>query len=413
MVRFLLQGRPLLAAVLTLTVLVAIVFIGRHIGHRCLGTSLNFQDDQDNQAGEAGTSTVAGVASVPDCLTPQQIAFLIEDELAWLMDCRLPNGAFIQSPEGNTVIPYFANLAARTLVARYPGAVRDYILWYLASLNKPDRWGLSGTIYDYRVMYASGSSPANHGQYMEIMMIPTANYDSADSYAATFLSLVADYYFITGDKELIRSHLDDLSLVANVVLELQDEDGLVFVKPGSWTKYLMDNAENYRGLLDWSQVLLEEGYIQEANHLKHAAARIKEGIFDVLYDPETGAFAWSVSPIWKRFPREGRWYPDGVSQLYLLTCGLIAPDDPVAHTIWHAFVKTFPEWQAGVNKDKFPWTSVAVASFMMGDRDKALEFVGWADREYLLNGRPYPWYILESANLVTLLELVASSAPTK
>ena len=86
----------------------------------------------------------------------------------------------------------------------------------------------------------------------------------------------------------------------------------------------------------------------------------------MLYDPETGAFAWSVSPIWKRFPREGRWYPDGVSQLYLLTCGLIAPDDPVAHTIWHAFVKTFPEWQAGVNKDKFPWTSVAVASFMMG-----------------------------------------------
>ena len=34
---------------------------------------------------------------------------------------------------------------------------------------------------------------------------------------------------------------------------------------------LADNAENYRGLLDWSQVLLEEGYLDEANRLKRVA----------------------------------------------------------------------------------------------------------------------------------------------
>ena len=116
--------------------------------------------------------------------------------------------------------------------------------------------------------------------------------------AAHVSSLVAAYYFKTGDRELIRANFHDISLVANVVVELQDEDGLVFVKPGSRTKYLMDNAENYRGLLDWSQVLLEEGYLDEANRLKRVATRIKEGIFDVLYDPERGGFAWSLSPIW-------------------------------------------------------------------------------------------------------------------
>lgn len=411
-VRFLLsQGKPFLAAVLALTVLAAIIHFGRHVSPRYQGMSHNSQDDQDNQAGESGTHEVAGVASGPDYLTPQHFDFLIEDELAWLVSCRLPNGAFTQSPGGNTVIPYFPNLAARTLVVSNPEVVRDYILWYLSSLNKPDRWGLSGTIYDFRVEYLPpGDTSGIAGDLTKIMMVPTANYDSADSYAATFLSLVAAYYFKTGDRELIRANFHDISLVANVVVELQDEDGLVFVKPGSRTKYLMDNAENYRGLLDWSQVLLEEGYLDEANRLKRVATRIKEGIFDVLYDPERGGFAWSLSPIWKRFPRDRKWYPDGVSQLYLVTCGLVSPDDPEAHAIWHTFVQNFPEWQAGVKKDRFPWTNVAVASLMMGDRDKALEFVDWVNQKYLLNSRPYPWYILESANLVTLLELAVTSS---
>jgi hypothetical protein len=47
---------------------------------------------------------------------------------------------------------------------------------------------------------------------------------------------------------------------------------------------------------------------------------------------------------------------------------------------------------------------------MKGDRDKALEFVDWVNQKYLLNSRPYPWYILESANLVTLLELAVTSS---
>ncbi|MGI6660293.1 MAG: hypothetical protein ACOX34_01120 [Bacillota bacterium] len=398
---FLSHGKHILAAVtvITLAVLATTIHISLYTNSRSLGMHHDSRQDEP----------VAGAASNPSYLTSTHLTSLIEGELAWLLSCSLPNGALAQSPGSNTVIPYFANLAARKLLTIDAEAVRDYIIWYLSSLNKLDRWGLSGTIYDYKVEYLPhDNSSGTDGELKGIIMIPTGNYDSADSYASTFLSLLGEYYFTTGDRDLIRSNLPDISLVASVVVNLQDEDGLVFVKPGSWTKYLMDNAENYRGLMDWSQVLLEEGYADDADYLKHVAARIKDGIFNVLYEPERGVFAWSASPIWKRFPRVGKWYPDGVSQLYLLTCGLISPEDPEAHAIWNTFVQNFPAWEIGVKKDRFPWTSVAVASLMMGDWDKALGFVDWAYGEYLLNGRPYPWYILESADFVTLLELVTT-----
>ena len=125
---------------------------------------------------------------------------------------------------------------------------------YLSQLNRPDRWGLSGTIYDYEVErhgFAAGSEAT------EIVMIATRNYDSADSYAATFLTLVSEYYYKTQDSELVTANLDDINLVAQVIVSLQDKDGLVFVKPGSRTKYLMDNAENYRGLIAVSYTHLD------------------------------------------------------------------------------------------------------------------------------------------------------------
>ncbi len=394
------HGKPFLAimSVVALALFATTLYLNRQINSRYQGISVSSRQHRTHQPGPL---RIADATHETQDLASLNLTSLIEDERVWLAGCQLPNGALAQAPGSNTVIPYFANLAAKTLVNSNPEAAQEYISWYLSNLNKPDRWGLSGTIYDYRVEYLAPGEDSNSA---EIFMQPTRNYDSADSYASTFLSLVADYYFTTQDKDLIRANLEDINLVAKVIVELQDEDGLIFVKPGSWTKYLMDNAENYRGLMDWSQVLDEEGYAEEADRFKYVAAGIKDGINHVLYDPEKGAFAWSLSPIWKRFPKEGKWYPDGVSQLYLLTCGLISPGDPKAVTIWHDFNHNFPEWKTGAKKDKFPWGSVALASLIMGDSNKALEFAGWANETFLLNDRPYPWYVLKSANLITLLE---------
>ena len=48
---------------------------------------------------------------------------------------------------------------------------------------------------------------------------------------------------------------------------------------------------------------------------------------------------------------------------------------------------------------------MAIASFIMGDYHRALRFLAWAEETFLINGRTYPWYVLESSNLVTLTKL--------
>ena len=345
-----------------------------------------------------------------DHFVANPLSSLIDDECDWLASCQLPSGALSQTPGSTRVIPYFGNLAARTLLNIEPEIVQKYISWYLNNLNKPDRWGISGTIYDYKV---ANPGPGETRTSTEIPLQPTKDYDSADSYAATFLSLAADYYFSSGDKDYIVSHMDDINLVAEVILDLQDSDGLVFVKPGSWTKYLMDNAENYRGLVDWSRVLQEEGYKDQFERIMSAALRIETAVKDLLYDATRQTYAWSLSPLRKRFPKASKWYPDQVSQLYLITCGLVAPNDPRAVTIWRNFNSHFPFWVTGFNNDEFPWGSVALTSIIMGETDKAFQFVKWVDEAFIRNNRPYPWYILESSNLITLVrhlsDLIATS----
>jgi hypothetical protein len=162
----------------------------------------------------------------------------LDAEREWLLQSQMANGAIAQNPLQNLVVPYFASIAAKTMVDIDASRAKNYISWYLANMNMPDRDGLSGTIYDF-VM--------KDGE-----LVPTYKYDSADSYAANFLSLVAYYYHRTGDIDFVTSNLTAIDLAAQVILALQDDDGLVRVMPGSRTKYLMDNSECYRGLLDWA-----------------------------------------------------------------------------------------------------------------------------------------------------------------
>jgi len=65
------------------------------------------------------------------------------------------------------------------------------------------------------------------------------SYDSADSYAATLLSLAAAYYYSSGDANFIRGHIQEFTTVSEVITTLQDTDGLIWVKPD--TKFKRNN----------------------------------------------------------------------------------------------------------------------------------------------------------------------------
>ncbi|MBV9183679.1 MAG: hypothetical protein JO356_20425, partial [Acidobacteria bacterium] len=173
---------------------------------------------------------------------------------------QLSDGAILYS---NTEIePYFANLAAigwlKDNVSNRIPQVENWMSWYLAHLNWPDNQGIYGTVYNYTVSNTVETS--------------TNNYDSADAYAATFLSL-AEALWNTGDsgaQSFIRNAIGeyDLNVIGNIITNLQQVNGLVEAMPSYPIEYLMDNSEDYRGLSDlaalakqaWGDISTENWY---------------------------------------------------------------------------------------------------------------------------------------------------------
>ncbi|NPV71074.1 MAG: hypothetical protein HPY55_10590 [Firmicutes bacterium] len=320
-----------------------------------------------------------------------ELAPALNTELRWLLLSAHPSGALALTPDRQRVIPYFSNLSMLALVNRVPTVVAMYVDWYLASLNMPDRWGMYGTIYDYRV----------HGQDL----ISTRNYDSADSYAATFLTLIRRYVEATGDSEFARRRMNRIDVVAQVIISLQDKDGLVRVKPRDSTKYLMDNAEAFRGLEDWAVVLDSIGEKEAAGWYHDRAARVAAAVEYRMWDEKTGAYAWRIDRVdHASMPAWRKWYPDAVSQLYPVVNGLISPSSARARMLYEKFNRSFPYWPDVERRPGFPWGMVAWAATVMGDYGRALEFIRSSTSQFVENGGPQPWYCLESAMYIAVVD---------
>lgn len=318
---------------------------------------------------------------------------------ALLLQCQLPSGAIKVKPDDDRVIPYFANLAAMALVDTRPADVRLYLEWYLAHLNRPDRYGLDGTIYDYTVDRAGRERP-------------TGRYDSADSYAATFLTLLRAYVDSTKDRDFVLTHLEKIEAVAAVIPRLQDADGLVWANTAHREKYLMDNAENYRGLEDWAAILTGFGRDGEALSARAAAMRIAGGVETRLWNPARGNYDWGIYTLWLGSRRLGEisrhsswrnWYPDTVAQLFPVIAGLLQPSDTRAVALYENFNTWHPGWVNQAKRDPNPWSVLGYAAAVMGDRERALAFAKATSVVYLENDGPYSGLSWELAwHLLTL-----------
>ncbi|MFA6551812.1 MAG: hypothetical protein WCV41_04775, partial [Patescibacteria group bacterium] len=165
-------------------------------------------------------------------------------EADWVVSCQRASGALTLNPGGVNINPYFANLAIMPLSelgADYRLAVKKYIQWYLAKYNRaPDNLGVVGTIYDYAVT-DQGETP----KYL--VDSESKNYDSSDSYAATFLSVARAYQKNYGDREWIKQITPDLKIIAGAIEATRQANGLTFAKLNYDTQYLMDNTEVWRG----------------------------------------------------------------------------------------------------------------------------------------------------------------------
>lgn len=311
----------------------------------------------------------------------------------YLTSLQRPDGSICMTPQQERTVPYFSNLAAMVML-EYPQEiprVKSYLQWYLSHLNRPDHFGLHGTIYDY--------------VYTDDREISTRDYDSADSYAATFLSLAYRYLLVTGDRQFVTDHLSDLERVAGVLLQLQDLDGLIWAKPDYPLKYLMDNAENYRGIADFAALLATTGLHDASLIYAQRAQQLRRGIETRLWDPTTGRYHWAIDSQGRpQALRSDRWYPDGVAQLYPILHGLDEPYSARAIALYAAFNQQFPRWPELDKGDPYPWAVVAYVAAQMNDIERATRAVQTMTAKHLrATGQPY-WYSLEHAFYLRTVE---------
>jgi hypothetical protein len=169
---------------------------------------------------------------------------IINSECKFILAHQLSDGAFTMSAnretQGYKIVPYFNNIVARALlenpVADNITAVKNWMIWYMAHLN-PD-----GSVYDYFASNYSGQAT----------LTSTHDFDSIDSYAATFLTLAKRLCEVSpADKSwLTNNYSAQLTRSGKALIQVIDTDGLTIAKPSYAIKYTMDNAEVNEGMAD-------------------------------------------------------------------------------------------------------------------------------------------------------------------
>lgn len=345
--------------------------------------------------GGRGIATRAEACVMALRLKERLLALEAAAECRWLAGFQSVDGYFTLSGNRPEAIPYFNNLSALALCdePQYREAVKKYLDWSFARLNRPDSFGLAGTIYDYREVEGKP-------------LVSAENYDSADGYAATLLSLAAEYYKNTGDAGLIREHFLDLSSVAAVIVTLQDSDGLIWAKPGLQIKYLMDNCECYRGLSDWAGLLSALGYSDLAALHGRKADAIKRAVETRFWNEEEACFAWAVDREGKVYMPAGRPYPGVFAQVYPAVFGVISPDSGKAIISYRKLCQELPEWPALQVKDPYPWAILGFASAQMDDLAGASQFLNNCRIVYIEKGHNFPWTTFEGGFYVRAVKLL-------
>jgi hypothetical protein len=315
-------------------------------------------------------------------------SLLAKEEADWIMRCKRDSGTFAITPNSPHVMPYYSNLALTYVTkvdSEYQEDIKNYILWYLDNLNMPDNLGVEGTIYDYYIEEDGTEVP-------EFVRDPTKkNYDSSDSYASTFLSLVYNYHENYGDDEFVLSIVDELKIVAFAVDATMQDYGLTYAKPDYATAYMMDNTEVWRGYQDFA-LLLDNLNDEDAGYYQQEADRVREAIETYLWDEEKQGY----KPYKRKVLDWNRFYPDARANMRAITFDL-----PEAlerkETIYNTFITLHPEWVT-LEAGSSAVAAASIATIKVGETDTALEYIHNARDKF--PDRSWPWYITQSGYLV-------------
>lgn len=203
--------------------------------------------------------------------------------------------------------------------------VRLFLEWYLSRVNRSDKHGMSGTVYDF-ILY---------GDIEKVL----PQYDSIDGYSGVILFLLNKYYEITDDVILIDLYWQQIEDIAYTIPFLQQKDGLTIALPDYRVKYLMDNSEAYGGIMSFLNLAQKTDKKINTAYYKSIADSIKRGIWEELYNSENDSFRWSDekeggSVNWSNF------YPDAYAQIFPIYYDIL--DDDRKYEVWKEFIANHP-----------------------------------------------------------------------
>ena len=345
--------------------------------------------------------------SVPTKENRELFEAVFEAETRWISSLQLDNGAIPMTYSANGELrmsPYFADIAALALLddaGRYGDQVKKYMDWHFAHLNTAEGEynGLDGTIYDYIITVKDGrvtEERVSHPQGGD-------PYDSTDSYAATFLTVLAKYADKTGDKQYIISQAENIKRIAGVMTATL-HNSLSFAKPNHKVKYLMDNCEVYEGALAAAAlfgIIADSGmssYRDIAAEYTAMARTVKQGINTKMWNFVTGYYTPEMTlhgiPTkifsWKKF------YPCATAQLFVITSSVIEPETDRARHLYEKFSESF-NWQSFDYDDDFYWGNNVLAAAIMGDTDRVTQYM--TSYEQLMKNHSWPLYNADSARV--------------
>ncbi len=307
----------------------------------------------------------------------------------WLATLFQPDGALLYGrPLPTTINPYMSNIAATGLTkdpARL-GQVQAWMQWVMAHLNYNDKWGMSGTIYDWSIDAAGNEAS-------------TGDADSTDSYAATFLTLAWNYWN-SGDpnaQAYVKSISYQLDLIGGVLAQTMQGDGLTWAKPDYLIKYTMDNCEVYRGLKDASSLFAAMGDSSRGDYYATLAAENLNGI-NSLWMGSKGVWAVYKDGYGNDIaPNMGTWYADATAQLFPVLQQVVAASDARAQAAYANFNAAWPAWPSlsFQSQDQFPWCLVGAAAALMGDSTRANQYLNTVTTKYVDPGFLWTMYNAE------------------
>lgn len=351
---------------------------------------------------------------------------IIDIECNWIKGNQVSNGAllFRKSATGQSdIVPYFSNTAALALLSSssaldYSDDVRQYLDWYLLHLNsdESDPVNGDGSIYNYRI---------EHMDELVVSETSTGEYDSVDSYAASFIILLRGYYEQTGDSEYLILNSSGIQRVIKAMLSTIDTDGLAMINNDGRVKYTMDNAEVNKGLQD-AAFLMEEVFLAdlpvnrtEASQINDLNTQIKdallkntEAIEELLWNSGRMRYEIGLGKANEVLTYTG-WeifYPDATAQMFPIAFGIIDPGTKRAELLYESFCNEY-DWEdlepLHVGITSHYWCVLAYSAAVMGDLERVDIFLN-AYQEQVLDNHNDPMYIGDAGWCVLACEEMIS-----